>query len=309
MNKKSIVLSSGDPAGCGPAICLEAIREYGPRRANFILVGDEKIFSRYSLFKALRKKIDFVDLDSKGIERVRIGVGSKVSGKVSLNYIDKALNIIKTSTIRCLVTAPVSKEAIQSNLPSFLGHTEYLSDYFKSRKILMFMVSKKIKVALLTRHIPLKLVSKKINKKYIASVFSLVHESLRRQFKIASPKIAIASVNPHAGVDTFLGNEEKIMLDVVKLCKDKIYGPYPADTLFTPQKIKEFDSIICAYHDQAMIPFKLLSMREGVNLTLGLPIIRTSPAHGVAYDLLKKRKKPFSSSMLAAIKLAAKISS
>jgi len=309
MSKKRIVLSSGDPAGCGPFVCLEAIKKYGPRKVNFILVGDEKIFSKYSFFHTLRKKIDFIDLNTKGIKKVKLGFASKISGKASFNYIKKALEIIKVDKIRCFVTAPVSKEAIQLNFPSFVGHTEYLRDYFKSKKILMFMVSKKLRVALLTRHIPLNLVSKKLNKKYMSDAFSLVYKSLKRQFKIQRPRIAITSVNPHAGINTFLHNEERLIAKAIKSNKQKVYGPYPSDTLFTQKRIKEFDCIICAYHDQAMIPFKLLSMHEGINLTLGLPIVRTSPAHGVAYDLLRTKKKPFSSSMLEAIKLALKISS
>jgi 4-hydroxythreonine-4-phosphate dehydrogenase len=126
--------------------------------------------------------------------------------------------------------------------------------------------------------------------------------------KIKKPKIVISSFNPHAGIDTFLGKEEKIIKSAMNKCEHKIYGPYPADTLFLKNKIKDYDCIICLYHDQAMIPFKLLSFKQGVNLTIGLPIIRTSPAHGVAFDLIRKAKRPLHHSMLEAIKLSAKLS-
>jgi len=131
---------------------------------------------------------------------------------------------------------------------------------------------------------------------------------LQRQFKLNSPRIAFCAINPHAGLNTFLEREEKKILQAKEKFKKLTFGPLPADTIFTKENLKQYDCIICAYHDQAMIPFKLLSFRTGVNVTLGLPIVRTSPAHGVAYDIVKKGKAPFFSSMLEAIKLASKLS-
>ena len=136
---------------------------------------------------------------------------------------------------------------------------------------------------LLTRHILLRNLIASLDKKNIKDNISLIYESLKKQFKIKQPKIVFASVNPHAGIDTFIDKEESLLIDAIKTFKNKVYGPY---------------------HDQAMIPFKLLALKSGVNVTLGLPIIRTSPAHGVAYDVIKKGKNPFSSSMIEAIKLA-----
>jgi 4-hydroxythreonine-4-phosphate dehydrogenase len=123
-------------------------------------------------------------------------------------------------------------------------------------------------------------------------------------FKIKNPKIALVSFNPHAGINTFMNEEEKVISQAVRKFRNRIYGPFPADTIFIKENFRKYHCIITLYHDQGMIPFKLLSFKEGVNLTLGLPIVRTSPAHGVAYDVLKKGKKPFSSSMIEAVKLA-----
>ena len=132
---------------------------------------------------------------------------------------------------------------------------------------------------------------------------------MQDQFKIKCPRIAFCSTNPHAGVNTFISQEEKKIIKARDKFKKTVYGPYPADTIFTKENLKQYDCIICTYHDQAMIPFKLLSFRTGVNVTLGLPIVRTSPAHGVAYDIVKRGKAPFHSSMLEAINLASKLSS
>jgi 4-hydroxythreonine-4-phosphate dehydrogenase len=126
-------------------------------------------------------------------------------------------------------------------------------------------------------------------------------------FGLKNPKIAVTAFNPHAGVDTFFDAEEKIIYNAIKVFKKNFYGPYPCDSIFIEKNLKKYDCIICLYHDQAMIPFKLLSLKAGVNLTLGLPIIRTSPAHGVAFDVMKTGKIPFHSSMVEAIKLALKL--
>ncbi|MBU2265826.1 MAG: 4-hydroxythreonine-4-phosphate dehydrogenase PdxA, partial [Candidatus Omnitrophica bacterium] len=202
---------------------------------------------------------------------------------------------------------PLSKEAVQSIKKKFSGHTEYLQDHFRAAQVEMMMVSKQLKVVLLTRHTVLRKAGALINSKDVAKTLELVYTSLKQQFKIKKPRIVLASFNPHAGVDTFLEKEEKEIVSGISKFKGKTYGPYPADSLFTKDNLKLYDCVISTYHDQAMIPFKLLSMKDGINLTLGLPVIRTSPAHGPAFDLIRQDKKPFSSSMLEAIKLAVQL--
>lgn len=307
MSKRSIVISSGDPAGCGPFITLKAIEEYRGKAFDFFVVGDRKIFEKLPPYKRVRKWINLIDLDTPRIDKLKRGYSSRLGGAASLSYLKLSLKLVKKLKIKRLVTAPLSKEAVQKVIPKFSGHTEYLANYFKTSNVVMMMVSPRLKVALLTRHISLGKVVLSLEKKDIINLLSLVYSSLKWQFKIKNPRIVFTSVNPHAGIDTFLGNEEKIIVQVIKKFKKSIAGPYPADTIFIKDNLKRYDCIICAYHDQAMIPFKLLSLRQGVNITLGLPIIRTSPAHGVAYDVIRQGRVPFHSSMLAAIKLAGQL--
>jgi len=306
--KKKIVISSGDPGGCGPFITLKAIENLGQSNLEFFVVGDQKIFQKLPIYKKVKNRINLIDLNTPGIERIKAGQSSRLSGKASLSYLNKALELIDQKNIGRLVTAPLSKEAVKLVLKKFCGHTEYLADYFKVDNFAMMMISSHLKVVMATRHINLKAVSSSLKEKDIYNLIFLTYKSLQNQFKIKCPRIVFCAMNPHAGVNTFIGNEEKKILQARKKFKKLTFGPYPADTIFTKEKLKQYDCIICLYHDQAMIPFKLLSFRAGVNVTLGLPIVRTSPVHGVAYDIVGRGKKPFHSSMLEAIKLASKLS-
>lgn len=303
----AIVISSGDPAGCGPAISLSAINSYSGKKKVIFLVGDEKVFKKIPLYKKVKKRIVIIDLKTSGIEKVKKGYPCKLSGSASLNYLKRSLQVIKQEKIKRLITAPVSKEAVAMSLPGFCGHTEYLAGHFKVSRFAMMMASNKLKTILLTRHLSLGKAIKSLDKKCILDTLSLAYSCLKKQFKVKKPKIVFSSVNPHAGVDTFLEKEERSILKAIKSFRTPVYGPYPADTIFTPANIKKYDCMICPYHDQAMIPFKMLSFKDGVNITLGLPIIRTSPAHGTAFDLMKKNQKPGHSSMLAAIDVACKL--
>ncbi len=308
MSRKGIIISAGDPAGCGPRITLGAINSIKTDAADFFVVGDKKIFEKINGWARFKKKVNFIDLNTANIGKVRDGFSSKITGQASLNYLKTSLKIMKERKIKRLVTAPVSKEAIALCLGKFSGHTEYLAEHFKVSNFGMLMTAKKLRLLLLSRHIPLREVSGSIKKKSVIDSISLVYSYLHNQCRIKKPRIALASLNPHAGVNTFLEKEEKILLAARNEFKNTIYGPYPADTIFIKENLKNFDCVICPYHDQGMIPFKLLAFREGVNVTLGLPIIRTSAAHGVAFDLMRQGKKPFTSSMLAAVKLALALS-
>lgn len=303
MNKK-IVVTIGDPAGCGPFITLKAIERMKDEPLEFIVVGDKTVLETMPVFRKVRKRIKLINLNTPGINKLKKGIVNKLAGKASLNYLDKSLKILKDERIPCLVTAPVSKEAVQLNSPEFSGHTEYLSDNFKIKKVAMMMVADSFKVVLLTRHIPLREVPFKITKAGLMNTFKLVYPFLRDKFKIKKPKIAICSLNPHAGVETFLDKEEKVIKSAVLKSSVPVAGPYPPDTLFIKDNLKNYDCVITLYHDQGMIPFKLLSFKKGVNLTIGLPVIRTSPAHGVAFDVIRKNKPLFCSSMVESIRLA-----
>ncbi len=307
MPAKKVVITTGDPAGCGPLITLGALDCLRNSTAKFFVVGDCAILKKYPIYKRLKKRFTLIDLNTPLISKIKPGYESALGGKAALSYLRTALKILKKEDAKHLVTAPISKEAVQHSLSSFSGHTEFLADYFNAKSFEMMMVSKNLNVLLGTRHIPLRKVPDSIQARSLVNTLNLVRKSLIGMFKIKSPKIALVSINPHAGIYTHLEKEERIMLAAVSKLKWKAFGPFPADTIFIKENISKYDCIICSYHDQAMIPFKLLSMKEGVNLTLGLPIIRTSPAHGVAFDLMRKGAKPFSSSMAAAIKLALKL--
>ncbi len=302
-SRKEIIVTSGDPAGCGPYIILKSISELKKTYADFFIIGDSCVYEAYPLYKKIRQRINFVDVKTVGIGSLKKGALSKLSGKASLNYLRAALDLSKKLKVKRIVTAPLSKEAVKLNLPGFCGHTEFFASHFKTSRFAMLMASPRINVAIITRHISLRDVSSSISRKNIVDTVSLVYDFLKKQ-RNRKPKIAISAVNPHSGEKTFIGREERKILNAIKHLKFKIYGPYPADTLFIEANYKLYDCIICAYHDQAMIPFKLLSFRDGVNITLGLPIVRTSPVHGVAYDLINQKKNPDHFSMKAAINLA-----
>jgi len=303
MPVKKIVISSGDPAGCGPRITLEAIKELKNSPAIFYVIGDSKIFRKIPAYDRLSSQVNFIDVKTPGIDQVRSGQPCRIAGIAALNYLDVSLDVLKNEGSGRLVTAPLSKEAVSAVCPRFVGHTEYLADHFKSRGVEMMMVSERLKTVLFTRHVNLAKVSGLINRRALRRTILMVRASLHKLFKVKNPRIVMVSFNPHAGRDTFLGREEKIMVAAAKGISG-VLGPYPADTAFIPANLGRFDCFICPYHDQGMIAFKLLAIENGVNLTLGLPIVRTSPAHGVAYDIMRSGTKPFFSSMSAAIRLA-----
>jgi len=306
--KKKVVVTIGDPAGCGPYISLKAIEEIKYKNVEIFLVGDEKILHKINIFKKVKKVVNFIDVKTPRIQKIKKGVASLIGGRASLRYLERALEIIKRENIKVLITAPLSKEAVSLVLPEFRGHTEYLADYFQVKDFAMMMVSPWIKVVLVTRHILLRDVGVSLKKETFLRNFRLVSSFLREKFKIKKPRLVVASVNPHAGIETFLEREEKIIREAIEETEEEVFGPYPADTLFIKENRKKYHCIICCYHDQAMIPFKLLSLWRGVNLTIGLPIIRTSPAHGVAYEVVRRNKIPFHFSMEEAIKLGLKLS-
>jgi 4-hydroxythreonine-4-phosphate dehydrogenase len=304
VRSKNILITSGDPAGCGPYITLKALSQYKREDVNFFVVGDSPVYESYPLFKKLKKRIVFIDASTKKIKNLRKGVATRLGGKASLNYLQIALDLYKELGAGAIVTAPVSKEAVGLNLSGFCGHTEFLASRLGASGVAMLMVSRALNVSMLTRHIPVADIDKKITKKSVVSTLFLVHDFFKKQRGLEKPRIAVTGINPHAGVNTFMGAAEKKIAAAIAACDFKVQGPLPADTLFIPKRRHCYDCIICAYHDQAMIPFKLLSFGDGVNVTLGLPIVRTSPAHGVAYDLTAKGEKADCSSMLAAIDFA-----
>ncbi|MBI5145328.1 MAG: 4-hydroxythreonine-4-phosphate dehydrogenase PdxA, partial [Candidatus Omnitrophica bacterium] len=230
-------------------------------------------------------------------------------GQASLEYLDKALELIKRGEIDCLVTCPLSKEAVNLAGIKFSGHTEYLAKRTKTRDVVMMLVNKEMRFSLVTRHIPLKKVSPTLNRDNLSKTIFITRQYLKKMFSIKEPRIIVCGVNPHASDNGLLGSEEnKIIQPVIKKLKKFIKyldGPLSADVAIYKAKQREYDCVIAMYHDQALIPLKLLSRDQGVNITLGLPFVRTSPLHGTAFDIAgTSLANP--SSLMEAIKLAVK---
>ncbi len=305
MNKKvNIGISIGDPSGIGPEVTVKALKRFKkPKDCEIFVFGDKAVLTKYG------SKNKFNLIDSKTIKKLwpKPGVLSKQSGLASLLYLKEAVRFLKKGVINCLVTAPVSKEAISLNNIKFRGHTEFLAEEFGVKKFVMMFISENLKVSLVTRHIALKEVSPALTKDNISTTISLTHYALRNYFKINNPRIAVLGLNPHASEDGLMGNEEgkiiKPAINKLKKIKKNIYGPFPADTVFKRALNREFHAVVCMYHDQGLIPFKMLHFGEGVNLTVGLPFIRTSCVHGTAFDIAGKGKADCRS-MLRAIELA-----
>ena len=212
------------------------------------------------------------------------------AGKAALSALEKALQDYREGVFDVLVTAPINKHTIQSDTFHFPGHTEYIEERVgKGEKALMILLKDDFRVALVTGHIPVSEISRTLTKELIMEKMAIFHRSLKQDFGIDSPRIAVLSLNPHAGDEGLIGTEEQIviipamqeMMAKGVLC----FGPYPADGFMGSGNYAHFDGILAMYHDQGLAPFKALAMDEGVNFTAGLPIVRTSPAHGTAYDI------------------------
>jgi 4-hydroxythreonine-4-phosphate dehydrogenase len=222
--------------------------------------------------------------------KVELGKPSAEAGKAALDALERALIDYREGRIDVLVTAPINKHSIQSDSFHFPGHTEYIEQRVgEGNTALMILMQGDLRVALVTGHVPVRFIAKEITREHIAEKLQVFHQSLKRDFNIDSPRIAVLALNPHAGDEGLLGTEEQEI--IIPTMQDAIkqgiqcFGPYPADGFFGSGNYRHFDGILAMYHDQGLAPFKALAMDEGVNYTAGLPIVRTSPAHGTAYDI------------------------
>jgi len=228
-------------------------------------------------------------------EEVMISPGqlTETGGKYAVKSLEVAVQALKDKQIDGLVTAPIHKKNIQSASFNFTGHTPYLKSVFNANDVLMILYSGNFRVALVTEHIPVQEIAKYITRENIYNKLQLLQQSLKRDFGIDKPKIAVLGLNPHAGDEGLIGNEEEtIIKPVIKDAKQKdilAFGPYSADAFFARGHYEKFDAVLAMYHDQGLIPFKTLAGGEGVNFTAGLPGVRTSPDHGVAFDIAGKQ--------------------
>lgn len=224
--------------------------------------------------------------------KITLGEENEIGGKYAFLSLEKAVADLNEGKIDALVTAPINKHNIQQEGFQFPGHTEYLQAKTNAKDVLMFMISDELRVGVVTGHIPVKDVASSISIESIVQKLQLMNQSLKTDFWIQKPKIAVLGLNPHAGDHGLIGTEDRdIILPAIEKAKDMgifCFGPYPADGLFASDSYMQFDAVLAMYHDQGLIPFKHIAARKGVNFTAGLPVIRTSPDHGTGYDIAGK---------------------
>ena len=307
-NRILLGITMGDVNGIGPELLLKVLSDgrmldhcsvliYGSAKAlNFY-----RQYFKYDKFHFVpvqapnqvhHQKINLLEVTPQ-FDRVEIGVPSSKSGMVAFEALEKATQHLIEGRLDALVTLPIHKATIQNPNFNFPGHTEYLAKRFKDEQSLMMMVYDQLRVAVVTGHIPLKEVSSTLNPDLILSKLRLMEQSLKVDFSIDKPKIAVLGLNPHAGENGLLGKEEQETINIaLNLARDQgmlAVGPYPADGFFASETYRKFDAVLAMYHDQGLIPFKVLSQSYGVNFTAGLKFIRTSPDHGTAHDIAGKK--------------------
>ncbi|UJP64486.1 4-hydroxythreonine-4-phosphate dehydrogenase PdxA [Mongoliitalea daihaiensis] len=305
--KPIIGISIGDINGISAEVTMKALLDNRIMRlVTPVIYGHGKAMAFYrkqleledfnfmqirSIDEVHHKKINLINVLEESPE-VLPGVETQESGKMALAALNQAIEDLKTEKIDGLVTAPLNKNNINSPERPFVGHTEYLTEAFGIEESLMFLVSPDIRVGLVTGHIPISQVASKLTAANIRKKLGLMLSSLENDFGINKPRVAVLGLNPHAGEDGLLGTEEtEIIAPVIREFKDKgklVFGPYPADGFFGMMHQKKFDGVLAMYHDQGLIPFKSMAFDSGVNFTAGLPIIRTSPDHGTAYNIAGK---------------------
>ncbi|MBO5381057.1 MAG: 4-hydroxythreonine-4-phosphate dehydrogenase PdxA [Bacteroides sp.] len=306
-NKIRIGITQGDINGVGYEVILKTFAN--PTMFELctpIIYGSPKVAAYHRKAFELPTNFSIVNSASDAQEgrlsivncsndevKVEFAKADPESGKAALAALEKAVQEYKEGLIDVIVTAPINKHTIQSEEFSFPGHTEYIEEKLgESQKALMILMKGDFRVALVTGHMPVSQIASHITKEAITEKIAIFHESLKRDFGISSPRIAVLSLNPHAGDSGLLGKEEEeVIAPAMQEMIEKgiqCFGPYPADGFMGSDNYTHFDGILAMYHDQGLAPFKALAMDEGVNFTAGLPVVRTSPAHGTAYDIAGK---------------------
>lgn len=310
MSKLPIIgITLGDVNGIGPEVVIKTLLDN--RISDYctpVVYGSPKIITYWK--KAINqpdfniniiKSIDQVNHKKANIivcweEEVEIKPGevTEAGGKYAFKSLEAATKDLKAGHIHALVTAPLNKHNVNTDALPFTGHTEYLAQQDQATNYLMMLVCDDLKVGLVTGHVPLKDVASKISVDGILNKLKTMQQSLQKDFSITKPKIAVLGLNPHAGDNGLLGNEDKDIIAVAcAKAQEKgllAYGPYPSDGFFGARQYQKFDAVLAMYHDQGLIPFKFLGFENGVNFTAGLSFIRTSPDHGTAYDIAGKNK-------------------
>jgi 4-hydroxythreonine-4-phosphate dehydrogenase len=258
---------------------------------KLLKIGDFSFNIVKTADQALPKKANMINVVETEI-KIDIGQSTDIAGEMALLSLEMAMTDLLKNQIQAIVTSPINKKNIQSDSFHFSGHSEYLAQKAGVAVYLMFMICPAVRVGVVTDHISLQSVSTAITPEKVLNKIRLMQKSLVIDFNIRRPKIAVLGLNPHAGDDGLIGTEDgDVIFPAIRQAFDEdilAFGPYPADGFFASGQFRKFDGVLAMYHDQGLIPFKLLSQDEGVNYTAGLPFVRTSPAHGTAYDIAGK---------------------
>jgi len=313
-NKPVIGFTCGDINGIGIELLIKTLGDnrildictpiiFGNNKViNFYRKNLPEIHFNFTIIKDLGR-INYKQLNLYNCweEEVIInpGILNETGGKYAVRSLTVAVQALKENKIDGLVTAPIHKNNTQSQTFNFTGHTPYLKSVYAATDVAMFMIAENMRVALLTEHVAVQEIAKNITRENIISKLQVINNSLKRDFNINKPRIAVLGLNPHAGDEGLIGKEEEeIIKPAVKEAKQRdifCFGPYPADAFFARGHYEKFDAVLAMYHDQGLIPFKSLAIGEGVNYTAGLPCVRTSPDHGVAFDIAGQGKADESS--------------
>jgi len=325
VTKPVVAVTMGDPAGVGPEVVLQAVMDRAVRKSCFpLVIGDIGVLLRAGQGRKNLPRLDswqpgrpiagnsravpVYALSSLSPGEARPGRPSKACGQAVYRYIKAAAELVLSGETDAMATAPISKHVLRLAGHIYPGHTELLAELGRAGECRMMLVGGGLKVVLVTIHLPLTDVAGELTRRRVKVTVQLTHRALRDYFDIPRPRIAVTGLNPHAGEEGIFGQEEKrIILPAVLSARKqgiRVSGPFPADSLFYQVARGDYDAVVCMYHDQGLIPFKLLHFFGGVTLTLGLPFIRTSVDHGTAYDIAGKNKAD-ASSMKEAVYLAA----
>ncbi|HEX8494528.1 MAG TPA: 4-hydroxythreonine-4-phosphate dehydrogenase PdxA [Pyrinomonadaceae bacterium] len=322
-----IGITMGDPAGIGPEVVLKAVAEEEVQRICVpVIIGDAQLLAHTARTLDLQCGYDIVRRDERLPQHltepvifhldnvsghIEPGIESGAAGKAAAQYIEAAVELCAAGSLDAIATAPINKRALFLGGYSFPGHTEFLAHLTGTEEYAMAFVASNLRIVLLSTHVPLAEAIRMVERDRLVRTISLAHRELKR-WGIEKPRIAVAALNPHGAEGGLFGVEEAAeIVPAVEACRGRddmnVQGPFSADTVFLRASRGEFDGVVACYHDQAMIPVKCLSFGEAVNVTLGLPFIRTSVDHGTAFDIAGKGLAEHSS-MTAAITLAVELS-
>jgi 4-hydroxythreonine-4-phosphate dehydrogenase len=299
----TFIFTCGDLNGVGSELVIKTLNRVAPNSKNkFIFICPQNVFNieinkikplfNFEIINSTKYSCDLpVSVINFGDFKRKLGIPTKQSGKAAYKALTIAYKISNNSLNKAIITAPISKIALAYAKINFPGHTEMLAEWYNVKSFVMMFLSNSIKAALLTIHQPIKRVPELITKDLMTSKFDVIIEALQNDFNIKSPKIAVLGLNPHAGESGLIGEEEKdIIIPTIKKFTKRKYlsGPFSPDAFFGMKMYMKFDVVVGMYHDQILNPFKLLNFNRGVNFTAGLPIVRTSPDHGTAFDIAGK---------------------